>query len=100
MPEHDQKERLLEGEAPDTDAQLNSVRADLVSYVRTKKGLPLDPIQLDVPTLSGLTDASIIEESSQEDSENNVIDFEKHTHKDSIWGLGVLRKRLSSKKVA
>jgi hypothetical protein len=100
MPEHDKKERLLTGDTLDTEVQLNSVRADLVSYVRVKKGLPANPVALDVTVLSSLQDAPVIDDSEKHKPEEKPVDHSRYGHTDSISALGILQTRIGRKKAA
>lgn len=98
MPEHDQKERVIGGstvEAQD-EARLAQVRADFRNLVREKKGLPSDPINLDADVLSGLTNSSVIDNPTAEQTPEIIpIDTAKRPASDSIVGLSVSKKRLA-----
>lgn len=97
MPDYDQKERALGGttvEAKD-EAELAKVRANLVSLTRVNKGLPQEPIGLDMKALSGLSNSVVIDEPAEAVEPKVVpIDISRLPSNRSVVGLATVHGRL------
>ena len=101
MSEYDQKERVLTGdiaEAEDRD-KLAKVRASLRDHVRIGKGLPQDPVNLDVDILSQLPNSPVIEDPIRGKEPKVVsLDISRLPAEHSVVGLVKHQERL--KKIA
>lgn len=96
MSENDKKERLIGGgetsEADDQEA-LMGVRSELLEHVRIRKGLPPDPVQLDVTAVSQLSAVPTID-YKEERVTTKIVDISSLSPIHSIVGLSIRQKRL------
>jgi len=109
MPEYDtnrnSKERQLSGEPIDAgdQAKIVEIKSQLLEHVRISKGLPANPNQLDVKTISQLSNARVIEGNESVDlvdTNPKIIGFPTLTPEHSAVGASIRTERLKKLKKA
>lgn len=99
MSGHDKKERLIAGGTAEAQDQVAyaAAKSELLRRVRTRKGLPADPIQLDIQAVSQLSDAPRIDDVEKKGIPSRIIDISSLTPNHSAVALTIWQKRLEDK---
>lgn len=71
-----------------------TVKSGLLEHVRISKGLPPDPVQLDVEAVSQLPDAPIIENGEGSEIPGRIVNISSLTPNHSVVALRILQKRI------